>query len=49
MKHNYENACMDDELLFLDELFKDECDHSGEKTYVEDLKFKIPFEKKKLI
>jgi len=34
---------MDDEPLFLDELFKDQCDHSGEKTYVEDLKLRVFF------
>ena len=34
--------------MFLDELFKHECDHSSEMTYVEDLKFKVPFEKRKL-
>ena len=39
---------MDDEPLFLDELFKDECDHSEKKTYVEDLKFRVLFEKRKL-
>jgi len=44
MKHNCEKACMDDELLFLDELFKNECDHSGEKTYVKDHKFRVPIE-----
>jgi len=39
---------MNDELLFLDELLKDECDYSGDKTYVEDLKFRVLFEKRKL-
>ena len=29
-----EDACEDDEPLFLNVLFKNECDHSGEKTYV---------------
>jgi len=32
MEHNFENACMDNEPIFLDKLFKDECDHSGERT-----------------
>jgi len=32
MEHNCENACMDNEPMFLDKLFKDECDHSGEWT-----------------
>jgi len=40
---------MDDEPLFLDELFKNECDHSGEKKYVEDLKFRVLFEKRNVI
>ena len=44
-----ENACMDDELLFLDELFKDECDQSGEETRVENLKSRVSFEKKNSI
>jgi len=39
---------LDDEPLFLDELFKDECDHSGEKTCVENLESRVPFEEKKL-
>ena len=29
---------MDDESQFLDELFKGECDHSGEKNYIEKIK-----------
>ena len=37
MEHNCENTCMDDELLFLDESFKNDYHHSGERTYVEDL------------
>ena len=44
-----ENACMDDEMLFLDELFKDECDQSGEETRVENLKSRVSFEKKNSI
>ena len=46
MEHNCKNACVDDEPLFLDELFKDERDHSSERTCVEDLKFRVSFEKK---
>ena len=33
--YNCEDACMNDEPLFLDELFKDKCDYSGEKTHVQ--------------
>ena len=40
-----EDVCIFDERLFLDELFKNECDHSGE-TRVEDFKFRVSFEKK---
>jgi len=39
---------MDDEPLFLDELFKDECDQNGENTCVEDLKSRVFFKKRKL-
>ena len=42
---NCEDVCMDDELVFLDELFKEEYNHSSEKTCAEDLKFRVPFEK----
>ena len=48
-KQNYENVSMNDEPMFFDELFKDECDHSSERTYVEDLKFRVFFEKRNLI
>jgi len=34
--------------MFLKELFKDECDHSSEKTCVEELKSRVPFERRKL-
>ena len=40
---------MNDEPILLDELFKDECDHSDEKTRVEDFKSRVPFKKKNLI
>ena len=39
---------MDDETLFLDKLFKNECDHSSEKYCVDNLKSKVSFEKRKL-
>jgi len=39
---------MDNEPLFLDEFFTEECDQNGEKICVEDLKFRVPFEKRKL-
>ena len=42
------DVCIYDEPLFLDELFKNECDHSGEKTRVEDFKSRFNFEKIKL-
>jgi len=45
---NCEDACIDNEPLFLDELFKDECDHIGKKTCVENLKSRVSFKKKKL-
>ena len=41
--HNVEDVCVDDEPMFLKELFKDEC---FEKTCVEKLKSKVPFEKR---
>ena len=43
-----EDVCIIEKPLFLDELFKDECDHCGEKTRVEDFKPRVPFEKRKL-
>ena len=45
---NCEDALMDNDPLFLDELFTEECDHSGEKIFIENLKFRALFEKKKL-
>ena len=33
--------------MFLDELFKDECDHSGEKKCVDNFKSRVLFEKRK--
>jgi len=29
-------------------LFKDECDHNGEKTHIGNFKSRVPFEKRKL-
>ena len=48
IKQNCEDICRDDEPLFLNKFFKDECDHNCEKTNVENLKFRVPFEKRKL-
>jgi len=45
--HNVEDVCVDDEPMFLDELFKDECDHNFEKTCVEELKSRVFFGKRK--
>ena len=45
---NCEDAYMDNEPLFLDELFVEECDHNDKKTCVENLEFRVPFEKRKL-
>ena len=42
-----EDVCEDDEPLFLDIFFKDECDHSGEKTCVKDVTPRVSFERKK--
>jgi len=44
----YEDECDDDELLFLDELLKNECDHNDEKTCAKNLKSRVPFKKRKL-
>ena len=44
--HNVEDVCVDDEPMFLEELFKDEC---FEKTCVADLKSKVLFERGNLI
>jgi len=46
--HNVEDVCVDDEYIFLEELFKDECEHSSEKTCVEELMSRVPFERRKL-
>ena len=44
---NCEDAYMNIEPLFL-KYFTEECDHNGEKTCIENLKFRIRFEKRKL-
>jgi len=46
--HNVEDVYVDDEPMFLEELFKNECDHSSEKTCVEELKSRVSFERRKL-
>ena len=38
---------MDNEHLFLNELFTEEYDHNGKKICVENLVFRIPFKKTK--
>ena len=45
IKSYCEDICEDDEPLFLDILFKDKCDHSGEKTYVTS---RVSFKRRKL-
>jgi len=42
--HNFEDVCVDDEPMFFEEFFKDEC---FKKTWVEELKSKVHFEKRK--
>ena len=46
--HNVEDVCVDDEPTFLDKFFKDEYDHSFEKTYVEEIMARTSFRKQKL-
>ena len=49
----FENNCeeesegIENEPLFLDELFKDKCDYINEKTNVGDSDFRVPFRKRK--
>ena len=43
--YNVKDVCADDEHMFLDEFFKDECDHNFEKTYVEELNSRVFFGK----
>ena len=46
--HNFEDVCVDDEPMFLKELFKDECDYSSEKTCVKELKSRVSLDRRKL-
>ena len=46
--HNFEDACVDDKPNFFDEFFKDKCNYSFEKTFVEVLKSRVLFKKRKL-
>jgi len=46
--HNVEDVCVIDKLMFLKELFKNEYDHSSEKTSADDLKSRVSFERRKL-
>jgi len=47
-----ENNCdeksegIENESLFLDELFKNECDYLNDKAYVRGPNFRVPFKKK---
>jgi len=45
----HEDVYEDDEPLFLDILFKNECDHSGKIMCVKDATSKVFFERKSLI
>ena len=45
--HNVEDVCVDNVPIFLENLFKDEHDHSSEKTCVEELKSRVLFERRK--
>ena len=38
-----ESEGIENEPLFLDEVFKDECDYINEKTYIGDADFKVFF------
>ena len=46
--HNCEDVRMDNEPLFLDELFKDECDYSDKENCIDNFKSRVSFEKRKL-
>ena len=39
---------MDDERILLKKLFKDECDNSSKKRRIEELKWRVYFERRKL-
>jgi len=42
-----ESEGIENKSLFLDKLFKNECDYINEKAYVRDPNFRVPFKKKK--
>ena len=42
-----ESEGIENESLFLDELFKNECDYLNEQTYVRDPNFRVSFKKRK--
>ena len=42
-----ESEGIENESLFLDELFEDKCNYINEKTHVGDSNFKVPFKKRK--
>ena len=44
VNHNIEDVCVNNEPIFLEELFKDDC---FEKTCVEELKSKVLFQERK--
>ena len=41
-----ESEGIENESLFLDELFKDVCDYISERTYIRIPNFRVPFKKK---
>ena len=43
-----ESEGLENETLFLDKLFKNECDYINEKTYVGEPNFRVPFKKKEI-
>jgi len=50
IENNCENESegVENEPLFLDELFMNECDYINEKTYIRDPDFRVPFKKKEI-
>jgi len=42
--HNVEDICVDDEPIFFEILFKNECDYNSEKTCAEEFKSRFLFE-----
>ena len=49
VKNNCESEGIENESLFLDELFKNECDNLNEKVYVGDPNLEYPLKKGNLI